>query len=58
MNNKLLIAKVEDKIRICKTKNIITHTEFLNEYQIEVAQKELSIKKEKNICFMEDMKMQ
>ena len=50
MENKLLIAKIEDKIRICKTKNKITNSEFLNEYQIEYIKKELIKLKEKN-CF-------
>lgn len=48
MDNKLLIAKMQDKIRICKTQNKITNSEFLNEQQISVAEKELNRVKEKN----------
>jgi len=51
MDNKLLIAKVEDKLNICKTKNKISVTDFLNEYQITIIEKELKKKKEKNYIF-------
>ncbi len=51
MDNKLLIAKTEDKINICKTKKKITVTEFLNEYQIAILEKELKKNKEKNYIF-------
>ncbi len=51
MDNKLLIAKVKDKINICKNKNKITTTEFLNEYQIAIIQKELINQKQKNYFF-------
>ena len=49
-NNQLLIAKIEDKIRISKTQNKITNTEFLNENQIAFTKKELIKLKEKR-CF-------
>ena len=51
MDNKLLIAKIEDKINTCKTKNKITTTEFLNEYQIKALEKELINLKQKNYFF-------
>lgn len=46
-NNQLLIAKIEDKIRISKIQNKITNTEFLNENQIIFVKKELIKLKEK-----------
>ncbi len=49
-NNQLLIAKIEDKIRISKIQNKITNTEFLNENQIVFSKKELIKQKEKR-CF-------
>jgi len=48
MDNKLLIAKIEDKIRICKTQNKIVNSEFLNEQQIAFIKRELYKTKEKN----------
>ncbi len=45
----LLIAKCIDKIRISKTQNKITNSDFLNSYQICEAQKELF--KDKNFFF-------
>ena len=51
MDNKLLIAKIEDKINICNTKNKITVTDFFNEYQIATIEKELKSKKQKNYFF-------
>lgn len=45
----LLIAKCIDKIRISKTQNKITNTDFLNSYQISVVEKELF--KEKSFFF-------
>jgi len=50
-NNQLLIAKIEDKIRISKTQNKITNTEFLNENQIAFTKKELIKLKEKRGFF-------
>ena len=51
MDNKLLIAKIDDKINICKTKNKITVTDFLDEYKIATIKKELKKSKEKNYLF-------
>lgn len=45
---KLIVAKLKDKIRLCKTRNRMIHTEFLNKYQEDVIQKELNHRKEKN----------
>ena len=50
-NNQLLIAKIEDKIRISKTQNKITNTEFLNENQIAFTKKELIKLKENRYFF-------
>lgn len=49
--NKLLIAKIEDKIRISKTRNKIVNSDFLNKYQTSYIQKELIKYKEKNFFF-------
>ena len=54
MNNiddKLIIAKLMDKIKICKIRNKITNTEFLTTYQREIIQKELNKIKFKNYIF-------
>lgn len=48
---KLIIAKLNDKIRFCKTRNRIVNTEFLNMYQENVIKKELEHRKEKNYIF-------
>lgn len=50
-NNQLLIAKIEDKIRISQTQNKITNTEFLNEHQIAFVKKELIKLKENRYFF-------
>lgn len=49
--NKLLIAKIEDKIRISKTRNKIVNSDFLNKYQTSYIQKEHIKYKEKNFFF-------
>ena len=51
INDKLIIAKLLDKIKICKTRNKIVNTEFLNKYQKEIIQKELNKQKIKNYLF-------
>ena len=51
MDNKLLIAKIEDKINTCKTKNKITLTDFFNEYQIAFLEKELKKLKQEKYFF-------
>lgn len=48
---KLIIAKLNDKIRFCKIRNRIVNTEFLNMYQENVIKKELEHRKEKNYIF-------
>lgn len=48
---KLLIAKVMDKITISKTRNKIQNTEFLTPYQKEIITKELTKQKIKNYYF-------
>ena len=45
---KLILAKLNDKIRLCKTRNRIVNTEFLNMYQESVIKKELTKIKEEN----------
>ena len=51
LEEKLLIAKLTDKINECKRKNKIVNTEFLNIYQKNIVQKELNRLKEKNYIF-------
>jgi len=48
-NNQILIPKIKDKIRFSKNK--IINTEFLNEYQISIIDKELKRNKETNYFF-------
>ena len=48
---KLLLAKVNDKIKFCKTRNKIVNTEFLNMYSQNIISKELEKIKEKNYIF-------
>lgn len=50
-NEKLIIAKLDDKIRNCKTKNKIVNTEFLNLYQKQIIQKRLNELKINNYIF-------
>ena len=51
IDDKLIIAKLMDKIKICKTRNKIVNTEFLSTYQKEIIQKELNKLKIKNYLF-------
>lgn len=51
LEEKLLIAKLADKIKECKTKNKIVNTEFLNMHCKSIVQKELNRLKEKNYIF-------
>lgn len=48
----LLIAKLDDKIRQCRTKNKIVNTEFLNINEKKVIEKKLYEYKEKNYIFL------
>ena len=50
-DDKLIIAKLMDKIKICKMRNKIVNTEFLSIYQKEIIQKELNKLKIKNYLF-------
>lgn len=51
VEDKLIIAKLMDKIKLSKTRNKITNTEFLSIYQKEIIQKELNKNKIKNYFF-------
>lgn len=51
LEEKLLIAKLTDKIKECKRKNKIVNTEFLNMNQKNIVQKELNRLKEKDYMF-------
>lgn len=51
LEERLLIAKLTDKIKECKTKNKIVNTEFLNMHQKNIVQKELNRLKERNYIF-------
>ena len=48
---KLILAKLNDKIRLCRTRKKIVNTEFLNMYKEEIIRKELQRIKEKNYIF-------
>lgn len=48
---KLVIAKLMDKIKICKTRNKIVNTEFLTIYEKDIIQRELNKLKIKNYLF-------
>lgn len=45
---KIILAKLNDKIRLCKKKNKLVNTEFLNMYQENIIRKELERIKAKN----------
>lgn len=51
LEERLLIAKLTDKIKESKTKNKIVNTEFLNMHKKNIVQKELNRLKEKNYVF-------
>lgn len=51
IEDKLIIAKLMDKIKICRTRNKIVHTEFLSIYEKQIIQKELNRNKIKNYIF-------
>ncbi len=48
---RLILAKLNDKIKLCKTRNKIVNTEFLNMYQESVIKKELERIKFKDYFF-------
>lgn len=49
--DRLLAAKILDKIKLAKTKNQIVNTDFLDMYQKRISQEILNIEKEKNYTF-------
>jgi len=51
MSDKILLSKIIDKIKSSKTRNQITNSEFLNEYQINIIEKELKKIGESNYFF-------
>ena len=51
IEDKMLLAKIMDKVKISKTKNKILNTEFLTTYQREIVEKELNKIKVKNYMF-------
>ena len=51
LDEKLMIAKLTDKLKICRNNNKIVNTEFLNIYKRELLIKELNRLKEKNYLF-------
>ncbi len=51
LEERLLIAKLTDKIKESKTKNKIVNTEFLNMHQKNIVQRELNRLKEKDYMF-------
>ena len=51
IEDKLIIAKLKDKINISKTRNKIVNTEFLTIYQRDIIQKEINRNKIKNYIF-------
>lgn len=48
---KLIIARLNDKIKFCKTRNKVVNTEFLNMYQENIMRKELERIKFENYIF-------
>ena len=42
IEDKMLLAKIMDKVKISKTRNKILNTEFLTTYQREIVEKELN----------------
>ena len=51
MADALLIAKLEDKIKLCKTRNVIVNTGFLNLHEKQCAHKILIQEKFQNYLF-------
>ena len=51
IEDKILLAKLMDKIRICKTKNKIVNTEFLSVYEKNIVQQQLNKLKIENHFF-------
>ena len=51
LDEKLIIAKLNDKIKACKKNNKVVYTDFLNLYKRDIIQKELNRLKESNYLF-------
>ena len=51
LDEKLIIARLNDKIKSCKLNNRIVNTDFLNSYKREIIQRELNRLKIKNYLF-------
>lgn len=51
LDEKLIIARLNDKIKLCKKNNKVVSTEFLSTYKREIIQKELNRLKEHNYIF-------
>ena len=49
--DKLLVSKILDKIKLAKTKNQITNTEFLDMYQKKVTEEVLQAEKYENYIY-------
>lgn len=49
--DRLLAAKILDKIKLAKTKNQIINTDFLDMYQKKISQEILNVEREKNYIF-------
>ena len=49
--DKLLISKILDKIKLSKTRNQILNTDFLDMYQKKISTEILKIEKEENYIF-------
>lgn len=50
-DDKLFVAKILDKIKIAKTKNQITNTDFLSMHEQNISREILNIEKEKNYIY-------
>ena len=53
--DKLLVSKILDKIKLAKTKNQITNTEFLDMYQKKVTEEVLQAEKYENYILQKRM---
>ena len=51
IEEKLILAKLQDKIKCCKNRNKIVNTEFLNLYQKNLIQNKLNELKISNYIF-------
>ena len=51
MADELLTAKLEDKVKLCKARNVIVNTDFLNLHEKQYVYKILTQKKFQNYLF-------